>query len=56
MDMFSQINTEINASVLRLCKSVAKHFNVAEPKAFYKLWIDSLPKEVTEKIKESSTS
>lgn len=52
MDMFSQMNVEINSSVLKLCKSVAKNFNVEDPKVLYKLWVDSLPKEITETVGE----
>lgn len=49
MDVFSQMNSEINSQVLRLCESIAKHFGGhCETNALYKLWIDSLPKEVTE--------
>jgi hypothetical protein len=49
MDVFSQMNSEINSQVLRLCESISKHFGGhCETNAFYKLWIDSLPKEVTE--------
>ena len=50
MDVFSQMNSEINSQVLRLCESISKHFGGGhcETNALYKLWIDSLPKEVTE--------
>jgi hypothetical protein len=47
MDMFSQINVEVNSNILKLCKSVAKNFNV-DPKACYKWWVDSLPRELVE--------
>lgn len=52
MDMYSQINIEINSQVYKLCESIGKHFNVKEIKKIYKLWVDSLPKEVTENLTE----
>jgi hypothetical protein len=48
MDMFSQINTEINAQVLRLCQNVVKNYSPVEVSVLYKMWIDTLPREVTE--------
>lgn len=48
MDIFAQMNSEINSQVLKLCESISKNFSGAnEAKTLYKLWIDSLPKEVT---------
>ena len=47
MDVFSQINSEINVQVLKLCKSICKRYKLPE-KEIYKLWVDSLPKEITD--------
>ncbi|AAK82297.1 437L [Invertebrate iridescent virus Kaz2018] len=48
-NLYSQINSEININVLKLCRLISKNFNNGpEPKELYKLWIDALPKEVTE--------
>lgn len=55
-NLYSQINSEINMNVLKLCRLISKNFNTGpEPKELYKLWIDALPKEVTEAIEESKS-
>lgn len=46
--MSSQINVEINTRVLQLCEQLNLTFNNIETKELYKLWINSLPKEITE--------
>ncbi len=48
--LYSQINSEINMNVLKFCRLISKNFNITEPKELYKLWVDALPKEVTEDI------
>ncbi len=37
-------------NVLKFCRLISKNFNITEPKELYKLWVDALPKEVTEDI------
>lgn len=49
-NLYSQINSEINMNVLKFCRLISKNFNIPEPKELYKLWIDALPKEVTEDV------
>ena len=46
--MFSQINTEINAQVYMLCQNIVKNFNSTETNSLYKMWVNSLPKEITD--------
>lgn len=47
-NLYSQINSEINMNVLKFCRLISKNFNITDSKELYKLWVDTLPKEVTE--------